>query len=346
MKIPNDVPWRSTGKTLGRGGQGDVHVVVPKDEPGGKQRALKVLRNDESAQARRRFNREIQTVKNSESDFIVRVIDHSEEDDQFQYYVMEYHEGASTLEKIMLSSDNPYYGNPEKSLRLFEQIVLAIRDCQSASPPVVHRDIKPSNILVLGDDTIRLIDFGICQIQDGTMITLADENVGARNYTPPECESGNEDSVSFKSDIYSAAKVLWSAITSKRAFAREAPVFNDSSMQRIFPTQPETWHLSRIFEKAIRFNPGDRAHEIDEMLYLIREVRYVMDHGFPPLDEAASRCPSCGFKNIGDFHNGHAVFGNPNPRGVKSAICHTCGFGFVRNVDILRENVERYRNLS
>ena len=102
----------------------------------------------------------------------------------------------------MLSKTNPYHGNVIKCLGLFKQIITAVRDCQAATLSVVHRDINPMNILVLPDCTIRLIDFGICQVQDGTMITLVDENVGARNYTSPECEAGSEDSISFLSDAY------------------------------------------------------------------------------------------------------------------------------------------------
>ena len=346
MRIPQNHRWRSTGTTLGSGGQGEVQIVEPSDRPDGSEYALKILRNVGSSQARRRFRREIEVIKELASPLIVRVIDHSEEEEDFQFYVMGYHEGAKTLDSVILSESNPYHGNVPKSLELFEQVITAIRDCQAADPPVVHRDINPKNILVLRDDTIRLIDFGICQVQDGTMITLVDENVGARNYTSPECESGSEGSISFRSDIYSAAKVLWSAMTSNRAFAREAAAFNTRSMEQIFPTKYETWHLSRIFEKAIRQDPANRVQQINEMFELIGEVRYLVERGFPPLDEVVYRCPSCGSRTIGEFQYGHAVFGNPNPRGVNAAICNTCGFGFVRNVEIWRTNADRLRNLD
>lgn len=346
MRIPQDVAWHSNGTTLGSGGQGQVHVVTRGGQPDEQKYALKILRNVGSSQARRRFRREIEVIKEITSPVIVRVIDHSQEDDEFQFYVMEYHEGAKTLDSIMLSDNSPYHGDVQKCLGLFEHIITAIRDCQASSTPVVHRDINPKNILVLPDGTIRLIDFGICQVEDGTMITLVDENVGARNYTSPECESGIDASINFRADVYSAAKVLWSAITSNRAFAREAAVFRDRSMEQMFPTKSETWHLSHIFEKTIRQNPSDRVQTIDELFALVRELRYVIERGFPPLVEAPSRCPSCGFKNIGEFYHGHVVFGNPNPRGVVAVACNSCGFGFVRNVDIWNSNVERRRNLN
>ena len=203
-----------------------------------------------------------------------------------------------------------------------------------------------NTLLVLPDDTIRLIDFGICQVQDGTMITLVDENVGARNYTSPECEAGNNESIGVHSDTYSASKVLWSAITSQRSFAREEAVFKDRSMERMFANKPETWHLSHIFEKTIRQNPSDRVQGARQALALIDEVRYLIDLGFPPLREIPGRCPFCGMRDVGPFREGHRVFGNPNPRGVVSIMCNSCGFIFARNDDIWRGTIERLEGLS
>ena len=346
MKIPENVPWRSIGKTLGSGGQGVVELVTRLHEPDGPYYALKGLRNVGSSQAQDRFRREINVVKGMTHPAIVKVVDQSNEGDEFPYYVMEYHEGAVTLASVISSSSNPFYGNALQSLGLFEQIISAVNGCETFTPRIVHRDINPKNILVLPDNTIRLIDFGICQVQDGTMITLADENVGSRNYTSPECEAGTDSRIGVHSDIYSAAKVLWSAITSRHAFAREEPVFNSLSMQSLFPTQTEIWHLAHIFEKTIRRRLEDRFQGTGDVLTLIREVRNIIKQGYPPLEEVATRCPSCGWKYLIDFPQGHSVFGNPNPPGVRSLKCNFCGFGFVRDTDLLLQSIRRMQNLD
>ena len=238
MKIPEELPWRSIGKTLGSGGQGVVQLVTRKDDPDCHKFALKTLHNVGSTQALERFRREISAVKKITHPAIVRVIDHSKEGDAFQYYVMEYHQGAESLASVIFSPSNRFHGNVLLSLDLFEQIISAIRACEESNPPIVHRDVQPENILVLEDHSIRLIDFGICHFQDGRMITLTNENVGTRNYTPPECEPGTDFTIGSHSDIYSAAKVLWSVITSERAFAREEPAFKGLfSMKEMFPTK-------------------------------------------------------------------------------------------------------------
>ena len=346
MRIPEHVPWVATGTTLGSGGQGDVQLVTARNQADGPPYALKHLRNAGSAQARARFRREIEVVKNLNAPAIVKVIGHSDERDDFQYYVMEYHEGAKTLASVIFSPDNPYHGDIKRSLDLFESIVSAIGACEASTPPIVHRDIKPNNILVLPDGTIRLIDFGVCQVDDGEMITLLDENVGARNYASPECEAGNDGVIGVHSDIYSAAKVLWAAITSKQAFAREAPVFREKSMEGMFPELPETWHLSRLFETTIRQKPADRCQSTRTMLSISGEVSYIVQRGFPPLRLAVDRCPSCGWQSIREFGEGYSVLGNPIPSGVIFIICKQCGFAFIRNMEIWRAAVERLEGLE
>ena len=347
MIIPESVPWRSIGRTLGSGGQGSVEVVTRRGADDGREYALKALRYNNSLSARGRFRREIEAVKNLSHPAVVPIVDYSGEDDEFQYYVMEYYPDAKPLHRVIFSPTNPYRGNVLKSLALFANIVSVIKACESADPQIVHRDIKPNNILLLPDETIRLIDFGICQIDGGTVLTLVDENVGARNYISPECEAGNDSEIGSHSDLYSAAKVLWSAITSRQAFPREQAVFGSLSMDQIFPDHPETWHLGHIFEKTIRQNPGDRCRKMSEVVVLVDELRYLVKGGFPPLKEVEDRCPSCGRnKTVVDFRQGYIVFGNPNPPGVKALMCNNCGFSFVRNTETLRDNINRLKGLS
>jgi serine/threonine protein kinase len=284
-------------------------------------------------------------VKRLDHPSVVKILDQSEPGDPFQFYVMEYYDGARTLASVIFDGANPYHGRSLHSLGFYEQLVLAIRACGQAPVPVIHRDINPKNILVLPDGSLRLIDFGICQMQDGQLLTLVDEDVGTRNYTAPECEAGHEAQIGIHSDLYSAGKVLWSVITSQRAFAREEPAFAQRAMSQMFPTIPDTWHFTSIFEKTVRSNPSDRCHTADELLQHIHEVRYLIEHGYPPLEQVGERCPACGRKSLTNFGAGYMVFGNPNPPGIRSIICSSCGFAFVREANCIRQNVERLRGL-
>ena len=130
MKIPDNLRWKSTGRTLGSGGQGDVQLVIGKDDPDGRKYAMKTLRNVGSPQALQRFQREIEVVQRLRHPSIISIVDYSESGSTFQYYVMEYYEGARTLASIIFSPDSPYRGNVEKCLDLLEQILRGIGACE------------------------------------------------------------------------------------------------------------------------------------------------------------------------------------------------------------------------
>jgi serine/threonine protein kinase len=342
MKIPDTNPWVSTGKSLGSGGQAEVYLVTRRDQADGQKYALKVLKHADSKQARERFAQEIEAVKLLNSPYIAKIVDHSKPEDPFQYYTMEYYEGAITLASVIFSDTNPFHGNALKCLDLFENLILCIQACEHAKPTIVHRDITPKNILALPDGTFRLIDFGICLIQDGQRVTLVDEDVGTRNYTAPECEAGNDSAIGTHSDLYSAAKVLWSCITSQRAFAREQPVFGNRGLDAILPRLPSTWHLNLIFEKTIRANFQDRFVATLQVIDLIQEVRYLVQRGFPPLREIAKRCPACGHAEISALLPGQAIFGDRLSPDMETCFCKHCGFVFVRDIDRLRHNYQSF----
>ena len=346
MKIPDNLRWKSTGRTLGSGGQGDVQLVVDKDDLDGRKYALKTLRNVGSPQALQRFQREIEVIQRLSHPSIVPIVNYSESGSTFQYYVMEYYEGARTLASVIFSPDSPYQGNVGKCLDLLEQILRGLAVCEVNK--VVHRDIKPQNVLVLQDDTIRIIDFGICQFDNGELLTLVDENVGPRNYTAPECEAGTGGQIGAHSDIYSAGKILWSAITSQQSFARERPVFSNKSMLKMFPKTPETWHLMLLFEKIIRRDPADRLQDAMSVLFLMSDLKAVIENGFPPLEKVRPRCPSCGWNKVERWGQGHTVFGSGQPYGgeARRLICNYCGFAFVRDVSIWERNAQRWADME
>ena len=173
MKIPDHLPWKATGKTLGEGGQGRVYEVIRKDDPNGQKFALKALSPGKPAKAYQRFFREIEAIQNRLAHpSIIKILDHSEEGDPFHYYVMELVPGAVPLKKLLGTQENPFFEDPISSLRFFINIVEAIEAC--ASIQVVHRDLSPANVLVLPDRTIKIIDFGLCQIEGEEAITLVD----------------------------------------------------------------------------------------------------------------------------------------------------------------------------
>lgn len=336
MHIPESLRWKPTGQTLGTGGQATVFVVVDGNGELQGEYALKSLAPDRPKQAYERLHREITALTKLDHPYIIRVLDHSPPGAAFHYYVMEYHPGAKPLLKLLegKSDENPFHADVFASLTLFIQLAEVIDACDRCDPKIIHRDLSPGNVLILPDQTIRVIDFGICQIDGATPITLLDEGLGTRNYAAPECETGGTHEITARSDVYSAGKILWSAITGQRAFAREEAVFNAKSMYNVFRHLPETWHLHHVFEKSIRRDPSDRW-SASSALAQAKRLCAIIRAGYPPLETMGEACPLCGIGALRPFEGSHTVFGNPNPGSLESLQCNYCFYCFV--VDPLKQ---------
>jgi len=80
---------------------------------------------------------------------------------------------------------------------------------------LVHRDVSPQNVLVGTDGVARLLDFGVAKAAGRMQVTSNGEVKGKLAYMAPEQVRGT---VTAQSDVYSAAAVLWEALTCERLF--------------------------------------------------------------------------------------------------------------------------------
>src|SRR2546430_8654148 len=142
-------------KLLGEGGMGVVYLAERRDL--GTQVAVKVLRDAWLSPARReRFASEQRTLAQLNHPSIARLYDADTLADGTPCFVMEYVEGAPLTEYC-----DRHACSITQRLQLFRLVCEAVQYAHRHA--VIHRDLKPSNILVKGDGSIRLLDFGIAK---------------------------------------------------------------------------------------------------------------------------------------------------------------------------------------
>ena len=125
---------------------------------------------------------------------------------------------------------------------------------------IVHRDIKPSNLLVRGDGSIAVGDFGLClHLGAEDRFTLTEEAVGARNYMAPELEDGRRDDVTVAADVYSLGKILY-FLFAGRSFSREKHREPGYDLTHPAEGQPESGiqFVYEILDKSVVERPNSR----------------------------------------------------------------------------------------
>jgi len=190
--------------TLGEGGMGQVYLAT--DERLGRPVALKVLPPDVAdAEAHARFLREARALARVEHHNVVRV--HASGDtDGLTWMALEVVDGEPLS---ALTDGGPV--DEETALLLCAQVARGLAAVHKVG--VIHRDVKPSNVLVDQEATVKLIDFGVAQLegQHGGFVTRAGVVVGTPHFMSPEQARGA--AVDARSDAWGLGATLYALLT-------------------------------------------------------------------------------------------------------------------------------------
>lgn len=193
---------------IGSGGMAVVYRAV--DNRLNREVAVKIMRAElaKNEKFRHRFQTESQAIAKLSHPNIVGVYDVSHSDN-IEYIVMELIEGITL--KQYLREKGPL--DVRTTVMFSLQIAKALQHAHSRG--IVHRDIKPQNILVVGNDTIKVADFGIANLQS-EMPNVENEAIGSVHYISPEQAKGLP--VDARSDIYSMGIVMYEMLSGQLPF--------------------------------------------------------------------------------------------------------------------------------
>src|SRR5262249_3873154 len=153
-----------------------------------------------------RFMREAVTVAGLRHAHIVQVYDVGDLDG-LPYFTMEFVGGGSLAHKLA--------GVPQPARQAAAQLATLAEAVHPAHQNgIVHRDLKPSNILLTGDGTLKISDFGLARRVDGDpALTLSGASVGTPSYMPPEQATGKAGTVGPSVDVYALGAILYEMLT-------------------------------------------------------------------------------------------------------------------------------------
>ena len=163
----------------------------------------------------------------------------------------------------------------EHALTIVEQFVMALAYAHRNG--VIHRDIKPANVILRGDGSIKLLDFGIAR--DGTRvdtgITSTGSLVGTPPYMAPERFAGVGHRWPVRHFLRGRAFVL--LLTGRLPFDLEYPRVIDQIMRSHPPAPSELVpdcpaSLDTIVARALAKSPVDRYANADDMAMDLHEV--------------------------------------------------------------------------
>jgi len=273
--------WKNQ-EALDEGGQAWTFIVRRAASPDPRLYVLKRLKNKDRLT---RFNKEINTLRKLLHPGIVQIVDTSSPEEE-PFYVAEYCEKRD-LSKIDLSKKSLL-----EKLYLFQEICDAVGAAHAAN--IIHRDLKPPNILIRGNDSIAIGDFGLCldlaDIEDRA--SASSEAIGARHYIAPELEDGRVSDPNPSSDCYSLGKVLY-YLFGGRSFARERHKDDVYDLRTRHP-DPYIHFVYQLLDKTILTEPTARFQNAKELLGAVEEAIMKIEQNAHVLDmKVPQHCLYC-----------------------------------------------------
>jgi len=256
--------------TLGDGGYGIVYKCKWKRRNSETQDvAMKVLRLEMEPEA---LHREVQLVKMLTHPLVLTV---------YGYVAYTRKKKIGIVTELMKCSlhDVIYETNGNKSLsmklELATMMITAVDFLHSKN--VIHRDLKPPNFLIsLDGKTVKIADFGLAKVKDGTMSITGHGPRGTARYMAKELY-GLKPDYGRKSDIFALGICLYELFVGEKPFSAAANehAITDLIKSGVSPEVPKSLPrpIIRLIESCIRTNASNRpsASKLLKTITVVKE---------------------------------------------------------------------------
>jgi eukaryotic-like serine/threonine-protein kinase len=253
------VPGFTELKALGSGGFGDV--VLARHDASGTLVAIKYLRPQllSDPEFAGSFRAEAAVLASLADPNVVRLYEYAESPGGAAI-VMELVEGVSLREMLARQGKT----TAEAALVVLQGSLLGLAAAHRRG--VVHRDYKPENVLVAGDGTSKLTEFGIAARAGDSPIPA-----GTLAYAPPEQFAGQPASPA--SDVYAATATFYECLAGRPPFSgTTAEALLYQHMSEPAPLDPVPGPLRPLIEAGLAKDPGRRPADAAALVTGLRTM--------------------------------------------------------------------------
>lgn len=166
-------------------------------------------------ESRLRFAREAKAVARLHHENILEIYAYSDEGSAESYLVTEFISGPTL--RSFLQRHRPRF--PEVAALIGCELARGLAAAHKMG--IIHRDVKPENIMVRGDGSVVLCDFGIARILDKDTVTTTGQLLGSPAYMAPEHIKGEPQD--GRSDLFSLGVVLYELLTGELPYRGRNP---------------------------------------------------------------------------------------------------------------------------
>ncbi|MGH2903977.1 MAG: serine/threonine-protein kinase, partial [Solirubrobacteraceae bacterium] len=230
-----------------------------------------------------RFQREAQLLARVSDPGIVQIYDIGHADSG-PYYVAELVDGESLAKRLRRGALAP-----TEARAIGEQLCDALAGAHLRG--IVHCDVKPANVLITASGKVKVGDFGVARLAEGTSQAPSATVAGTPRYMSPEQARGRPTGPA--TDVYSAGVVLYEMLAGEPPFAHGSPV--ELGLRHVQEQPPRLSSevpaaLREVVERALEKDPGERFRDGAAMAAALRAAAPSprAAAGAPGLDGAAA----------------------------------------------------------